>query len=231
MALLLVLVFAQSAAADDRAAGPPTAGGPAPDLLAMFPESPSAEPAAEPAATPAREDRPLRRNRPAAGATGTSSSSTSTGWLRTTASLAGVVGLILLLAWGYRAAQGATRRMPGLRGRGNGMLELAARLPLGPRQSLCLVRVGPRLVLVGLSGERICALDVIDDGDVAARLAGQAQQRRPDSQTAAFQRVLEESAADAPESPVAPAADESRLEQTRARLAGALARLRASGAA
>lgn len=223
MALLLVLVFVPSAAADDRAAGPPAA----PDLLALFPETPPADSAA----TPAQEDKPLRRNRPAAGAASTPSSSTSTGWLRTTASLAGVVGLILLLAWGYRAAQGATRRMPGLRGRGNGMLELAARLPLGPRQSLCLVRVGPRLVLVGVAGERISALDVIDDGDLTARLAAEAHQRRPDSQTAAFQRVLEESAAAAPDAPNRPPADESRLEQTRARLAGALARLRSSGAA
>ena len=132
------------------------------------------------------------------------------------------------------------------------MLELAARLPLGPRQSLCLVRVGPRLVLVGLTGERISALDVIDDGDVTARLVAEAHQRRPDSQTAAFQRVLEESGREqlvrrsavaafqrvleesaiaAPDAPTRPAADESRLEQTRSRLAGALARLRASGAA
>jgi flagellar biogenesis protein FliO len=232
MALLLVLVIAPSAAADDRAAGPPAGGGAAPDLLALFPETPPTEPAIEPPATDARDDRPLRRHRPPAGGASTTASSTGTGWLRTTASLAGVVALILLLAWGYRAAQGATRRLPGLRGRGAGILELAARLPLGPRQSVCLVRVGPRLVLIGLTGERISALDVIDDGDVTARLAAQAQQRRPDSHTAAFQRVLEESAAGGPESPsAAPGPDDSRLEQTRARLAGALARLRATGTA
>lgn len=115
---------------------------------------------------------------------------TSNGWLRTLGSLAAVVGAIVLLAWGYRSvAQG--RWSLAARGRQPGLIEILSRTALSPRQSLCLVRVGPRLVLVGVSPDGLQSLDVIADADLAARLSGQAAQQRPNSRAAEFCRTLE----------------------------------------
>ena len=114
-------------------------------------------------------------------------------WMRTIGALGGVVALILFMAWGYRAL--ATGRLP-LAGRVRhpGLIEVISRAPLSARQSLCLVRVGPRLVLVGQSQDTLRALDVIDDADLAARLAGQAAQKRAGSSLAEFHGCLEREA-------------------------------------
>ena len=144
---------------------------------------------------PTHEDRKLRRHAQTS-ATGDSSLSQKTAsasWMRTSASLAAVVALIGLLAWGYRAVTGGSgvgfggRRRPGC-------LEVVSRTALGPRQSLCLVRVGPRLVLVGMSKDALHALDVIDDESLVARLLGETQRAAEGSNTAEFDRCLEREA-------------------------------------
>ncbi len=111
-------------------------------------------------------------------------------WGRSALSLALVVGLIGLLAWGYRAmASGGPFLLRG-RGRRAGLIELVSRTSLSPRQSLCLVRIGPRLVLVGVCPESIRALHAIEDPELTAQLAGQAAARSHESQVAAFERCL-----------------------------------------
>lgn len=113
-------------------------------------------------------------------------------WMRTTASLAGVVALIILLAWGYRLGISNSSRLSfGRRVRHPGLIEVVSRASLAPRQSVYLVRVGPQLVLVGATHDSLRTLSVIDDPDLAARLAGQAAQRRGESHTAEFQRCLD----------------------------------------
>lgn len=114
-------------------------------------------------------------------------------WLRTLGPLAGVVGLIVLLAWGYRAVAG--RNLPLLsKARRPGLIEVVSKTALSARQTLYLVRIGPRLVLVGQSPEALRALDVIDDADLAARLTGEAARKRPDSSEAEFRAWLEREA-------------------------------------
>lgn len=110
-------------------------------------------------------------------------------WLRTWGALAGVVALILLLAWGYRVV--TSGGLPLARARHPGLIEVVSRAGLSPRHALFLVRVGPRLVLCGVSQERISLLDSIDDPELTARLAGQAASAREDSALAAFRRCLE----------------------------------------
>ena len=113
-------------------------------------------------------------------------------WLRTSASLAGVVALIVLLAWGYRLVTGAGGRLAlTSRARQQSLIELLSRTNLAPRQSLYLVRVGPQLVLVGATHDSLRALSVIDDPDLAARLAGSQARDRRDSRTADFRRCLD----------------------------------------
>lgn len=140
--------------------------------------APIPEPAA--AATPGdadssplvRRDRSLSRASPSSVAPAAGGST----WVRTTASLAGVVALILFLAWSYRAVSGGSRSLLG-RGRRPGIIEVLSRTVLSPRQSLCLVRIGPRAVLIGVSGDSVRTLDVIDDPAIVAQLAGQAESR------------------------------------------------------
>ena len=115
-------------------------------------------------------------------------------WLRTMGALAGVVGLIVLLAWGYRTMARGNLPLLG-KARRPGLIEVISRTPLSARQSLCLVRIGPRLVLVGQSPDALRTLDVIADADLAARLVGQAAQRLPGSSQAEFHTCLEHEAA------------------------------------
>ncbi len=174
-------------APDDDPVGPPA------PVTTPSPSAVPSDPWSSPdVAAPHLEGRPLPRrrdaDRPAATSAETAGSRGSP-WLRTTGSLAAVVGLILLLAWGYRLVAGRGRLHLG--GRRTGLIEVVGRTTLSPRQSLCLVRLGPRLVLLGVTPDAVRALDVIQDADLTARLMGQAAQRRPDSQTAEFARCLE----------------------------------------
>jgi flagellar biogenesis protein FliO len=191
---------------------------------------------------PRMDARPLRRssgkNETAASSSATKGDSArsagGTGW-RTAAALGGVVGLILLLAWGYRAVANGSGRWPlAFRNRHPALIEVISRVALSPRQSLCLVRIGPRLVLLGVTPDAVRTLDIVQDADLAAQLAGQVAQRRPDSHSAEFARCLEREAGAA-----APSGDGlaettvpegRRLADLRQRLAGTVARLRAVGA-
>jgi flagellar biogenesis protein FliO len=153
-------------------------------------------------------------------------------WGRTTAALGGVVALIALLAWGYRAmaAGGGALRWAG-RGRHPGLIEVVGRTALSPRQTLCLVRIGPRLVLLGVTPAAVRTLDVIQDADLTAQLLGEAARRRSDSSTAEFARCLEREA----QTYVPPHAeldetltpDAERIVDVKRRLTGTIARLRA----
>ena len=116
-------------------------------------------------------------------------------WTRTIGALAGVVGLIVFLAWGYRAMASGNLSLLG-KARRPGLIEVVSKTSLSARQSLCLVRIGPRLVLIGQSPETLRALDVIDDADLAAKLVGEAARKRTGSSQAEFHDCLEREARD-----------------------------------
>lgn len=136
-----------------------------------------------------REDRAVRRSNSGARSTGAAAGEDGGGWLRSIGSLGAVVAVILFLAWGYRATtSGAAIR---LRARRPGLIQIVSRTSLSNRQSLCLVRVGPRMVLVGMSGDGLRTLDVIDDADLVSRLAGEAESVKTDPRfKAALERDL-----------------------------------------
>jgi flagellar biogenesis protein FliO len=187
-------------------------------------------------AAPRMDARPLARARETKNkaGVGASPSPSQNSWLRTTAALGGVVALIILLGWGYRVMAGHGGRLNlAARGKHPSLIEVIARTALSPRQSLCLVRLGPRLVLLGLTSDAVRTLDVIQDADLTAQLLGQAAQRRSDSSTAEFAHCLEREAQsyDAqPEAKTAPTADSQRLTGVKQRLAETLQRLRATAA-
>jgi flagellar biogenesis protein FliO len=114
-------------------------------------------------------------------------------WTRTGLSLAAVLMLILLLAWGYRQVAAGGLRWTA-RGRHPGLIEVLGRTALSPRHSLCLVRVGPRLILLGVTPTSVSALDTVQNPELTAQLAGEAARRRPESHSAAFAACLESQA-------------------------------------
>ena len=116
-------------------------------------------------------------------------------WIRTLGALAAVVGLIVFLSWGYRA-MGAGQLGLLNRARRPGLIEIVSRTSLTPRQSICLVRVGNRMILVGQTADQLRTLDVIDDGDTVARLAGQSMGQRESSSTVEFRACLDHESRD-----------------------------------
>lgn len=147
-------------------------------------------------------------------------------WLRSAGSLTAVLALIALLAWGYRAVTGGSTGLA-TRARRNGLIEIVGRTSLSPRQSLWLVRVGQRVVLVGATPDRMTPLDVLSEPDAVARLLGEAAQARPTSQSQEFERVL--SVADAHyEAPEPADAATPALARARSQVYGALRRIRAA---
>ncbi|MFN0138143.1 MAG: FliO/MopB family protein [Phycisphaerae bacterium] len=133
-----------------------------------------------------REKQPLQRS--------AATVATSGSWMRTLLSLLIVIGLVLVLAWGYRSvAMGATPLTP--RGRTGGVIQIIGRQSISPRHAVCLVRVGPRLVLVGQSQDRLTQLDVIDDAAIVSQLVGESSTIGGRAESAAFQKQLEREAA------------------------------------
>lgn len=178
-----------------------------------------------------RESRPLKRR--AAGddspVIGQTSGGAGRGGMRTLGALAGVVGLIVFLAWGYRALSGGSLSLVG-KPRRPGLISVISKTPLSARQSLCLVRVGPRLVLIGQSHDTLRALDVIDDPELAARLVGESARQRSDSSQADFDACLEREASgyadsrDVIDESIAP--DARRIADVRQGLTSTIRRIR-----
>lgn len=230
----LVILFLVGAAAAQSAVptSQPAAPASSADLLGQSDDEIwfSADPNADVAT---RGDQPLERDNPQdSQAITTRGETPGSGWLRTAGALAAVVGLILLLMWGYRKVNGTALGTLG-RARRAHLLEVVARTPLSPKQSVCLVRVGPRLVVVGASGDRLTALDVITDGTTVAQLLGESAAARPDSRTAEFERLLAaehaEFADDDDERDLRRSLNEPQqpLSAAREALTGAIARVRA----
>lgn len=113
----------------------------------------------------------LGRKRPAADAESESASAAQTPWYRTSL---GALGLVLaLMAVLYFALR---RWAPSIKAQDAGLVRVMGRTVVGPRQSLVLFRVGQRVVLVGVSPDRIDRVCEITDADEVAALTARASQ-------------------------------------------------------
>lgn len=85
------------------------------------------------------------------------------------AGLAVVLGLIGLVAWGFRrfVQHGPIA--------GHGALQVVAKTYLGSKQSLAVVKFGPRLVLIGITPQRITTLATVRDAAEVTSLLGRMQ--------------------------------------------------------
>jgi flagellar biosynthetic protein FliO len=100
--------------------------------------------------------------------------------------LAVVLALVALAAWVVKRYLPARRLVTG-----SGALEIMARLPLTPKQSLVLVKMGGRMVLVGVSPERVNTVCVVDDPEQVAELVGRIASQSRDSSARAFRQSLD----------------------------------------
>ena len=69
-------------------------------------------------------------------------------------------------------------------------VEILARSSINPKQSLCLVQLGNRLVLLGQSPNHISSLQSIDDPDEIAQILGRLEQKKTLSITNTFGKLF-----------------------------------------
>lgn len=148
-------------------------------------------------------------------------------WIRTGLSLAGVTVLIFVLAWAYRSLA----RLSGWSGlprmRSAGLIEVVARQILTPKDSLWLVRVGERMLLLGIGSQGPRALDLIADADAVSRLSGRAGPSARPAVEREFQRELQQQAAEFSEMSDPAAAKSTDPVKVRTQLDRTVERLRA----
>lgn len=101
------------------------------------------------------------------------------------------LGLVFVLTVIFFAGRALRGMVPGL-GTSDlgGPIHILHRSFLSPKHSVCLIRCGDRLLLVGLSGERMNTLAEITDPQEIEYLKGQCMQVRPNSTTRAFRDLF-----------------------------------------
>jgi flagellar biogenesis protein FliO len=100
-------------------------------------------------------------------------------------SLAVVLGIFFLVAWGMRRATPAgSTHLPGE------VLEVLGRASLAQRQQVSLVRCGKKLLLISTTPTGAETLTEITDPLEVDRLAGMCRQGHPGSTTTAFRQVF-----------------------------------------
>ena len=112
-------------------------------------------------------------------------STPSTG--RMFASLFVVLFLIIVAAYLFRRFALGPRPNTG-----SAAVEIIARnnITNSPKQSLCLVRLGKRLVLLGLSPNHMASLVSVDDPEEIAQIIGQLEKKSPKSITNTFEKMF-----------------------------------------
>ncbi len=135
--------------------------------------------------------------------------------------LAAVLGTIGLTAWLLRKWAGGNGRLGS-----SGAITVLSRHYLSSKQSLCLVRLGRRIVLLGVTPEHITAVADLGNSDEAAAIVAGLERSRSGSFTnalAGFSRSpFSESKNDD--------ANETALDETSGRVQGLVDRLKACGA-
>ncbi len=100
-------------------------------------------------------------------------------------SLGVVVGLFLLVAWFTRKTlPKAAQHLP------SEVVEVLGRTPLAARQSMQLIRVGKKMLLICVTANGAETLTEITDPEEVDRIAGVCQQKRSDSISTTFRQVI-----------------------------------------
>jgi flagellar biogenesis protein FliO len=100
-------------------------------------------------------------------------------------SLAVVLGLFFVVVWfTRRALPRAATTLPGE------AVQVLGRTPLSGRQTMHVIRFGPKLLLIAVTQNSAATLAEISDAAEVERIAGLCQQNRPGSVSATFRQVL-----------------------------------------
>lgn len=160
----------------------PPAGAPA------TPADVAAQPAPESPASENLESLPLTRG-PADTRDGSDGNKVGGGFWRIVPALLLVLALLAGCVWAARKyLPGAVR----LGGGGSSSMRVLGRTHVSPRQSIVLVKIGRRVLVVGATAERLTALDSIIDPLEVSELVGQAEAGRSNSATSSFRSALKE---------------------------------------
>jgi flagellar biogenesis protein FliO len=120
--------------------------------------------------------------------------------------------------------------MPSARAADSGVLRVVGRAALSSKQSVALIQLGRRFVMVGISGDRLNRLCEVGDPDEVAELAARTG-AMPASRAGAFDDLLLREAADFGEhhegDPEGARSIRTNVGRTPKRLSGLLQRLRA----
>lgn len=207
----LVLGLALLAAMPAWADSPAPAGSkrplPHPDILALPPETPaSAETPASPVQTPATpsvaapvesgESKEIARrdnattsvvanneNRKIARAKAEGKSGLLADLFPLLAVLVLIAGIVFIL----KKYMPARRLLAG-----SDVLQIVARTHVSPKQQLMLVKLGRKMVMIGVSPDRIQTLAVVDDPDQVAALMGEIAAGSPRSMSRAFVETMDD---------------------------------------
>ncbi|NLE60068.1 MAG: flagellar biosynthetic protein FliO [Planctomycetes bacterium] len=101
--------------------------------------------------------------------------------------LLSVLALIVILAWIVKRCLPNRRSLTS-----QGVIEVLSRTALSSKQSLVLVRMGRRLLLLGVTNDEMNTLCVVEDPDQVAMLVGEVASSRPGSITDQFARAFSE---------------------------------------
>jgi len=108
-------------------------------------------------------------------------------WLSLVAPLAVVLLVICLVFWAVRKYVPGMRRLAG-----SSAVRVLARTYLSPRQSVTLVKVGRRVLVVGQSADRLSGLGEISDGEEVSELLGLCRSEGDHSVSKNFQKIFRE---------------------------------------
>jgi flagellar biogenesis protein FliO len=110
----------------------------------------------------------------------------SVAWWTTTG-----LGLAVVLTAIFLGGRVARRLVPGaMVGEMSGPVHLLHRTYLSPKHAVCLVKCGDRILVIGLSGDRMQTLSEIHDPQEIDFVRGQLMQVRPRSTTQAFREAF-----------------------------------------
>lgn len=168
-----------------------------------------------------RERRPLG----AAAASGTQlttppSDAVGSGTLGALGALGLVLGLILVLRWGWVRFGGAVVA------RSSPAVEVLSRTTVSPRNHVVLLRVGGRIVVVGDSSAGLRTLAQIEEPDEVAGLLEAVTAAKTTSISQTFSQLLSHKGGEFGDSLDAPADPEHRVDRARDSLSGLLTRVR-----
>jgi len=136
-------------------------------------------------AKPSVEDQPIHFTARRQAAKSTGRTNVTGSWGAAILALAVVLAVIFVAAYLFR------RAWPSSQGwRNCPAIEILGRTYLSPKQSLCLVKVGKEITLLGLCADRISALGKIDDPEQIAGIVSRIEQARQTSITNSFSNLF-----------------------------------------